>query len=518
MKESKTCPLLVCAAVLLLLAPLCNAQCSNFNTVSEAQADCTGTFEPYPVNGTQLPYKCSTCGSGLICPGGTCPPVAASAEDFLSNTCPQTYSSASEDFSCAALQRHCEDMGQGYLMYAKVFFFASGSRFACSNCQGFDNVEINGTFEEVPPGTEVDPGIISPFPLGLLVVAVLMFFAGFVMEYKGRKMQDGNVSSTSVGLSICDWEMKRLFGHIDSHGRSRSLRNLLWKEAILIRYIWKLCCCCCREKKQAKASVTGLDDRELEADRLFDTTFLVVAVFIGLGIAYLLNGLTPVQIKCELSYSGLGTIIGVADTSRLDPFRGSPPLLVPEKSKEVYPRVIENQRHLLTLFEQIEGEQNVIGTALTTNILTEELTLIVVLVCVEKFLRGCEEMKHWSMETLTKIHIVVRGITILYAAAAIATQYFRMKVSITDGILLVGSNFFFVIMLLTVFLPAIGFVRWMIGSCVLSLFGQQVEGATCCGSNANALHVQRVDYKEAEIPFAQPTYPKSLADSGRVSL
>lgn len=505
------------AALLLNIAVLSNAQCADFPTVTAAETACVGTFEAFPVNGSQLPYKCSSCGSGFICPGGNCPPVAATNEEFLNTECPVNYASATNDFSCAALQKHCEDMGQGYLMYAKIFFYLPGSRYSCSNCTGFFNVDMASSLEVPPEGTEVDAGFYSPFMLGLFGAAFLMLASGLVIEYKGKKIQDEDLSDKKLGFDICDWELKRFFGHVDSHAKPRTLCNILWQEAVLIRYIWTFCCFCCR-KKEMEVVQQEVDEREEAEDRLFDTTFLIVTLFMSLGIAYLLNGLSPVQIQCELSYPSQAFVIGVADSSRLDPFLGIPPLLVPENTTEIYPRVIEKERHLMTLFEKIEAEQNTISVALTTDILTEEVILIGFLVGLEKFLRGCEEMKHWSMETLTKIHIAVRVIAVLYAMGAVLTQYFRMNVPVLDGIYMVGSNFFFVLVILTVFLPIIGFVRWTVGSCVLSCLGKSVEGATCCGSNDNQLQTQPVAYKEAQLPYAQPTYNDQFSDSGKVSL
>ena len=406
-------------------------------------------------------------------------------------------------------------------MYAKVFFNLPASRFSCSNCTGFFNVEIDDALETAPEELEVNASFYSPFLLGLFAAGFIMLVSGLVIEYKGKKTQDEDLSDKRVGFDIIDWELKRFFGHVDSHARPRTLRDIVWQEAILVRYIWTFCCCCCSKKKddnnvQVTAEpMSDWDEREAAEDRLFDTTFLIVSVLMSLGIAYLLNGLAPVQIQCELSYPSQAFVIGVADSSRLDPFIGVTPLLTPLNTTSVFPRVIEDERHLMTLFEQIEAEENAISTALTLDILTEEIILIGFLVGLEKFLRGCEEMKHWSMAYLGKIHIVVRVLCFLYAGAAVGTQVIKMDVPVVDGMWMVGSNFVFVLMVLTVFLPIIGFVRWTAGSLVLSCLGKSVPGATCCRNDNNDMLPQSISYKEQPISYAPSN---KRMDSGKVSL
>ena len=443
------------------------AQCSNFNTVELAQAACAGTFEAYPVNGTKVPYKCSTCGSGLICGGAVCPPVISDRGVFNSTPCTSPYVSATNDYSCTALQKHCEDTGNGFLVYARVFFYSTGSGYTCSGCSS-GSVEVASELED---GDHPDGALEQSFDSGILIVLYIsiigLFIAGLVIEFIGRRQQDGTLSGSEVLTSQINWQMKRFCLLIDAHGRNMSFMKAVFGQAVFFKFfLLYLTCiervlgavCCCKNEQV----VQSVEEERKGLDRRFDYTYATVVTFVSIALATMLSGATKIFITCELVYPGVSSlppILGFVDVGSLDPFVS---VLLPEDTLTTYPDLLENVNGVFTIGNALNNGQ--LGPVVLLEFILEEIMILAALIAVEQFAIGCGEMEEWNQK---RIHYSLRGCAFLYMVVAIAVHqgnFAGIEASLAVGYIL--FNLFFAILVLSGLLIFLAVPRRLVGNLV----------------------------------------------------
>lgn len=459
---------ILCVSTLISRA---SGQCSNFDTVALAQAACTGTFREYPVNGTKVPYNCSTCGSGLICGGGVCPPVLTDRKVFNTSICPTPFKSTTNDFSCAALQKHCEDTGQGYLIFAKVFFFFPGSKYSCSNCSA-GVVEMDAALTEADhPDGALEASYDSAVLILLYLASIILFGCGLVFEYNGRRQNFEHMTESQVILGQVNWQMKRLLLKIDSHGKNISFVQAVASQFFMFRVMFGSARCL--EKCLCRLCGNDQDTRtpeEKAQDRRFDITYTIVALCLAISLATMLNGATRIFVTCELVYPGLSSfppLLGIIELPTINPFDAG---LLPNDTFTTYPEVVENVDDVQTIIDRLFFSGLPLAVAIE-DLLIEELMLLGMLTGVETFTNGCEQMRHWNQQM---IHNALRVSAVLYMVLAIGVHLMSFDgIDAAVAFVYIFTNLFFTFVLLSAFLFVIAFPRRILGNCLFGIDSQE---------------------------------------------